>query len=405
MDNISSEVVEANDPEDQVQFERVEFKGSGGEYFRIWIVNLFLTILTFGVYSAWAKVRTNKYFLRKTSFKNIELDYHATGLPILIGRLITLFLLSFYVISGLYSTQFSFFSVVLLIACLPVLIVKSIKFKAQNTSYRNIRFHFTGDIPTFYKRMFKAMKWPFIFILIFLASSFYFQNEIRAMGKTASMSEREKFVTAIFIFNMSFITISTCLSLANIFNTFFSFVFNNLYYGGQKINFDDSMLKTKKELTRPYILAVALTMMSAGLLLGSSFFVESSSKESQFIFVIIMIVFVILFYTSIILLSFYFPYLLQRYVWNNISLESVEVKNELKLWPYIRMNISNIFMMLFTFGIAYPWAKVRITKLIMSARMLKVHDLDEFTDVAFQKQSAVFEQMAQGFDVDFDIGI
>ena len=40
----------------------VEFSGRGGEYFRIWIVNLVLTILTFGIYSAWAKVRTKRYF-------------------------------------------------------------------------------------------------------------------------------------------------------------------------------------------------------------------------------------------------------------------------------------------------------------------------------------------------------
>ena len=35
-----------------------EFTGSGFEYFRIWIVNVLLTIVTFGIYSAWAKVRT-----------------------------------------------------------------------------------------------------------------------------------------------------------------------------------------------------------------------------------------------------------------------------------------------------------------------------------------------------------
>ena len=35
----------------------VRFVGTGSEYFRIWIVNLLLTIVTLGIYSAWAKVR------------------------------------------------------------------------------------------------------------------------------------------------------------------------------------------------------------------------------------------------------------------------------------------------------------------------------------------------------------
>ena len=43
-------------------FEKLEFRGSVGEYFKIWIVNIFLTVITAGVYSAWAKVRTNRYF-------------------------------------------------------------------------------------------------------------------------------------------------------------------------------------------------------------------------------------------------------------------------------------------------------------------------------------------------------
>jgi hypothetical protein len=31
------------------------FNGNATEYFRIWIVNIFLSIITFGIYSAWAK--------------------------------------------------------------------------------------------------------------------------------------------------------------------------------------------------------------------------------------------------------------------------------------------------------------------------------------------------------------
>ena len=38
----------------------VAFTASGSEYFRIWIVNLALTIVTIGIYSAWAKVRSMK---------------------------------------------------------------------------------------------------------------------------------------------------------------------------------------------------------------------------------------------------------------------------------------------------------------------------------------------------------
>ena len=45
-----------------VMAESLEFRGKTGEFFGIWIVNVFLTIITLGIYSAWAKVRTNRYF-------------------------------------------------------------------------------------------------------------------------------------------------------------------------------------------------------------------------------------------------------------------------------------------------------------------------------------------------------
>ncbi len=39
----------------------LEFHASAREYFRIWIVNLCLTLLTFGIFSAWAKVRKKRF--------------------------------------------------------------------------------------------------------------------------------------------------------------------------------------------------------------------------------------------------------------------------------------------------------------------------------------------------------
>ncbi|RYF66268.1 MAG: DUF898 family protein, partial [Comamonadaceae bacterium] len=38
------------------------FTGSGGEYFRVWIVNVLLTIVTLGFYTPWARRRTAQYF-------------------------------------------------------------------------------------------------------------------------------------------------------------------------------------------------------------------------------------------------------------------------------------------------------------------------------------------------------
>ena len=36
---------------------QVNFKGTAGEYFGFWIVNVSVSIITIGIYSAWAKVK------------------------------------------------------------------------------------------------------------------------------------------------------------------------------------------------------------------------------------------------------------------------------------------------------------------------------------------------------------
>ena len=73
---------------DPFSAEPVSFTGTGGEYFKIWIVNLALTIVTLGVYSAWAKVRRLQYFYRHTRLAGAGFDYHGDPIAILKGRII-----------------------------------------------------------------------------------------------------------------------------------------------------------------------------------------------------------------------------------------------------------------------------------------------------------------------------
>src|SRR5882762_3056977 len=74
----------------------LHFTGNGAEYFGIWIVNLLLTIVTLGVYSAWAKVRRLQYFYRHTEVAGSSFDFHGAPIRILIGRVIALGMLIAY---------------------------------------------------------------------------------------------------------------------------------------------------------------------------------------------------------------------------------------------------------------------------------------------------------------------
>ncbi|WP_130471913.1 YjgN family protein [Candidatus Magnetaquicoccus inordinatus] len=159
------------------------FHGTAGEYFRIWFVNITLSILSLGVYSAWAKVRRLRYF-----YGNLHLDGHGfefTGSPwrILTGRIIVfafLILLSFAKQFGQFNAAWALlYSVLLLILLLatPWLVTRGRQFMLRNTLYRNIHFSFNGR----YGQAYGALLWRWILVFLtfglYLPFYFYHQNK------------------------------------------------------------------------------------------------------------------------------------------------------------------------------------------------------------------------------------
>ncbi|KRT55546.1 YjgN family protein [endosymbiont of Ridgeia piscesae] len=119
-----------------------EFTGQFGEFFRIWIVNLVLTILTLGIYSAWAKVRTQRYFYANTRLAGATFDYLAGPMMILKGRLIAVGFFILYLGLTSIAPPFDLLASLLFLIAMPWVVNKALAFRAHNSAYRNIRFGF-----------------------------------------------------------------------------------------------------------------------------------------------------------------------------------------------------------------------------------------------------------------------
>jgi uncharacterized membrane protein YjgN (DUF898 family) len=133
----------ADEPEQRKTFP-FEFRGSGAEYFRIWIVNLLLTILTLGIFSAWAKVRRLRYFYGSTFLDGHSFAYHARPAAILKGRLLVFAgYLAFFIALQVYQPLL--WGLIPLAAVgLPWVLMRSRRFQLRMTSWRNLRFGFRG---------------------------------------------------------------------------------------------------------------------------------------------------------------------------------------------------------------------------------------------------------------------
>lgn len=120
----------------------LEFTGTTREYFGIWIVNVLLTVVTLGVYGAWAKVRNKRYLYGNTLLDKAPFDYLANPLAILKGWLIALvFFFLYSVISHFTPFAAPVFGIMFLVLT-PWVVINALSFRMRNTAYRNIRFGF-----------------------------------------------------------------------------------------------------------------------------------------------------------------------------------------------------------------------------------------------------------------------
>jgi len=105
-----------------------EFRGDGMEYFKIWIVNILLTILTLGIYSAWATVRNNRYFYSNLYLDDNNFRYLAEPIQILKGRLIAIAALVVFTVTLQIAPMVGLGLMLLLLIAIPYFVNQSLAF-------------------------------------------------------------------------------------------------------------------------------------------------------------------------------------------------------------------------------------------------------------------------------------
>jgi uncharacterized membrane protein YjgN (DUF898 family) len=123
----------------------IEFTASGSEYFRIWIVNLLLIVVTLGIYLPWAKVRKLKYFYSNTWVGGDALDFHGEPVKMLRGTLIAAGFLVAYSVGSNFSGWAALVAALAFVVLWPALFRAAMRFRLANTSWRGLRFRFAGD--------------------------------------------------------------------------------------------------------------------------------------------------------------------------------------------------------------------------------------------------------------------
>ncbi|MDO8889666.1 MAG: YjgN family protein [Hydrogenophaga sp.] len=124
----------------------IRFTGSGSEYFRIWIVNLLLTLVTLTLYWPFARARRLAYFQNNTLVGRDPLGFHGDPWKMFRGYLLMLlFGVSYWAVSN-FAPAFAWLPLLLLAVLWPALWRASLQFRLRNTSWRGVRMSFEGDL-------------------------------------------------------------------------------------------------------------------------------------------------------------------------------------------------------------------------------------------------------------------
>lgn len=401
-------------PHKPKEFYHLKFHGDTEAYFKIWLVNTVLTLLTLGAYSAWAKVRTTKYFNQATEYQGSRMDYHAKPFPILVGRMIAIVLFGLYFYGGQFSPVLGLIGALLLALTFPFVFVKSLRFKTKNTSYRNVRFSFRGTVKQAYQLGIKYFG-IFIFLSVGLYLLAVFFGEIPDPQKAEEVGGM--FTHPVMIGSFVALGIQTLYFVfmaPRILGALFSFIYDNLYFGGSRvrISLDENV---SKEILWPIYRGIGLVVVSTAVFAGLVFWglpvlmgylaknVGASALLSS-IGVFSGVASVLVFYGGLFYVSLLFPYGCIRYIWRRLQVENHSSTINLRKWDYIKTAFVNLLAISFSLGLAYPWAKIRMRRLVTEAKALTVTDIDVFLQEAIEKEGALAEGVADIFDFDFEIG-
>lgn len=336
---------------------KIQFSGRAGEYFGIWIVNLLLSILTLGIYSAWAKVRTQQYFYGHTQIENQSFRYLATPMQILRGRIIAVIIFASYFLLSSFAPVVGLVLAFAFLFLSPWLIVQSLKFNMRVSSYRNVRFAFHGT----YGGAFKY------FILLPVLSVF-----------------------------------TLYLAMPWALRKIDNYLVTNISYGGKKfqVNTDTSTYYIAALLA----IAVVIGVMTVFGIVSAVAFGVSVGAVSNAAGVMAFVMLAV-YWLSFMLSGAIYQTMIRNHLFNNSKIINVvSFQSTMQTMPYLMLTLTNMLAVICTLGLAYPWAKIRKAAYLAQTMELTIQNAaDKLVDEVQQSNSSFGEEAAGLFDVDVSL--
>jgi uncharacterized membrane protein YjgN (DUF898 family) len=399
------------------------FHGEGREYFKIWIVNLVLTIATLGIYAAWAKVRTRKYFYQCTELNGNRFDYHGEPKAILKGNLLVAAIALAYVASSAFAPTLSAFIVLSVMCLMPFFLVTSLRFHLANCSFRGLRFAFNGSVKTAYGKLVVA-------ILISL-SCFLMVSILYAVANGFFDFEFNAAFSSLLLIAMAILPIVSISLIAAVFISGLRlFVMNNIKFGNADLSCNVGFAQFSKVTLKSVSLAGAAMLLLAivALVVNVSVFTglvdfalptasepatlqdEAAQEQAQVAMqakaiLSSMGIIAVLGYLVLFIMGAYLKTAVDNLVWNNTMLANQhQFRSTASPMAATWIHMSNIVLIALTIGLFLPFARIRSARYrIAHMTFQPVGSIDEIVRIEQAKQTVFGDSMSDALGLELGI--
>jgi uncharacterized membrane protein YjgN (DUF898 family) len=331
----------------------LEFTGAGSEYFRVWIVNLLLSIVTLGFYTPLARRRTAQYFYGHTLVAGSPLEFTAQTRRMLVG--FVLFALLYGALKLASNTgQDRVVAVMLLGGALlaPYFWGSAMRFRFNATRWRGVRLQFTASWGEVYRA-----SWPVFAFAAVWAAGLSLIPAVVPRGKGAAT------IGPVLAIGIATAALSLLCAIRLEYN-YKSLMVARGRIGGQpgrwKPRFGD-FVRIWLATLGVFLAVVLLAAAVLGVTAGGSFALLKGMKGGGAMAVLLAIAIGALALFLLFLASAparaYREARMFQLVWNNIGVSQVaRFKCDLKPWPYVGLRVKNVLLALLTLGFYRPFA-------------------------------------------------
>lgn len=129
-----------------VKANRLRYDGRTGSIYRIWLLNIFLSVITLGIYSFWGKTRMRRYLTGSFSMAHDHFEYTGNGKELFIGflKVAPVFIVVSFVAS-LLPRELAALLYLPVLYVIPVAVFMAMRYRLNRLTWRGIRARLTGS--------------------------------------------------------------------------------------------------------------------------------------------------------------------------------------------------------------------------------------------------------------------